>query len=150
MRLSGPFYWIATKVLKLALWLDGAKSVRLRLSGTFREAADKCDITRVTYAVALCGPCDELLVATFNTEPEVRKFISMNPVRGVEGPDAVTEGPLAEAFNVRGCGPSQPFGYVVTELYNGVPHRQVCVDWEGDPHPFDPTVPIFPLEASVC
>lgn len=108
----------------------------------------------VQYALALAGCMDELLVRIFDTEPTVRDFIRENEPKGVDGakndPDCVFEGPLAHAFNVRGCGPSARgvLGYLVTELQDGVPVRSVFLDFTTGPSP-DLSVPLFPLQESV-
>jgi hypothetical protein len=103
-----------------------------------------------TYAIALCGTIDELLVAVVSSEEDARRFIADNPPRPVDGLNAAQSGPLAHAMDVRGCGPSLVLGYVVTEVVDGVPQRSATVRW-GDTDengvfheekPFDPTEPL--------
>lgn len=103
------------------------------------------------YLVALCGTCDELAVGLFPSEAEAVKFITDNPPAPVEGCGCVNDGPLYDAFVVRGCGPSLVLGYVVTKFEDGKPVSVALTRWgrvnyddvfvENDP--FDPLAPLF-------
>lgn len=91
-----------------------------------------------TYALQLCGPIDELLIGVFDTEEKLRQFAASNPPTG-------DSWRLREAAAVRGFDPlKKPFGYVATELVDGVPHRTKTFYWEEDGEEFFPFVPLFP------
>ncbi len=102
------------------------------------------------YALHLVCPSDDILVRVFDSATDVCQFIGDNPPRPVQGPEAEPSGPLYDAYAVRGIdnGSHNVLGYVVTVLEDGVPVHVVRCCWDGEP--FDPKLPLFPVEDSAA
>jgi hypothetical protein len=87
------------------------------------------------FLVTLTGSMDDLPVALFDTRAGVEAFLTENQPAPVDGRDAIRVGPLAEAMNVAGVGPSQVLGYKVWTFTDGRPvaveNRRWLDEWPG-------------------
>lgn len=85
------------------------------------------------FLITLAGSMDDMPVAFFATAKECDQFMEANPPHPVDGKGCETTGPLADACNVFGRGPSLVFGYNVTKFVGGKPVKVYMDYWlDGD------------------
>lgn len=87
------------------------------------------------YLITLAGAMDDLPVALFDTRAGVDAFVRTNRPCPVDGRDAAREGPLVEAYDAAGRGPSCVYGYQVWELVDGGPKKHWNRRWVDGEHP---------------
>lgn len=105
----------------------------------------------VQFVVSLFGSSDDMIVGVFGTELAAREFIAKNPPRDVQGEDAVTAGPLAEAYDIYGIdwASDEAHGYTVTKIVLTKPVAVVHVtrdDYEAGT--WNALAPLFPTHNS--